>query len=102
MAKPIREVTVILLKPAKKRLTINRAVIAKAPALFMFPLSSVKAIANTFTTGSVLLPAITFSTLYAAYKSPRIYASPVKDVAMQVYTIPLGAEVDALTVSSAI
>lgn len=50
MAKPILDVTVILLKPAKNTLTINSAVIATAPFLLYSEFLLVKAATNRFTT----------------------------------------------------
>ena len=52
IAKPILEVTVMLLNPAKNILIIRRVVIATAPAfLYSFPSAEVKAVTNKLTTG---------------------------------------------------
>ena len=50
IAQHILDVTVKLLNPAKKRFTHNNIVIAKAPAVFFFPVKLVKDAKNMFTT----------------------------------------------------
>ncbi len=100
IANPILVVTVMLLKPAKKRLIIKRTDNPSAPAMLTVVPSL---LVNAFWKISMAereFPPLSTSWSFAAYRRPRIYTNPVTAVAMQVQRIPLGAERAALVVSS--